>query len=350
MLFRSESVKRHFREMGIDTQRQDFTVAGIGDMSGDVFGNAMLLSNNLRLRAAFNHWHVFLDPNPDPSVSFAERQRLVGQVSNKGARSIRRAMRFLVAADLYNPFGRAQQPGKDSQQRGLTGAVVADEDAVVARVRGDGVGDARAVADAHEAVHAILGGLVRADAVIAALDGADVFKHHVAAVAVDVEAVVIHVRRSDVADDEVRLARQLQLLQQRLQAIRRRGWVVLRQRLRRRDHHHALRLQRHRRHGDALVGGGRAPRPELPGRRRADQQRPRRERPSDPDSAAERHADLSWQSGRHELVSAALTWEHLSYGSGETLAKTAAGYDHAARSANLARFGRAVRQMLDAVS
>ncbi len=71
-----ESVKRHFREMGIDTQTTDFTVAGIGDMSGDVFGNGMLRSNHIRLVAAFDHRHVFLDPNPDTAKSLAERQRL----------------------------------------------------------------------------------------------------------------------------------------------------------------------------------------------------------------------------------------------------------------------------------
>src|SRR6202007_828920 len=71
-----ECVKRHFREMGIDTQKTDFTAVGIGDMSGDVFGNGMLLSRHTRLVAAFNHQHVFLDPNPDPAASFAERRRL----------------------------------------------------------------------------------------------------------------------------------------------------------------------------------------------------------------------------------------------------------------------------------
>ncbi|MBP0589364.1 NAD-glutamate dehydrogenase [Paraburkholderia sp. LEh10] len=71
-----ESVKRHFREMGVDTQTTDFTVVGVGDMSGDVFGNGMLLSQHIRLIAAFDHRHVFLDPNPDPATSFAERQRL----------------------------------------------------------------------------------------------------------------------------------------------------------------------------------------------------------------------------------------------------------------------------------
>src|SRR5207249_7028776 len=71
-----ESVKRHFREMDIDTQTTDFTVAGIGDMSGDVFGNGMLLSRHIKLVAAFDHRHIFLDPSPDPEKSFAERSRL----------------------------------------------------------------------------------------------------------------------------------------------------------------------------------------------------------------------------------------------------------------------------------
>ncbi len=71
-----ESVKRHFRELGHDTQTQPFTVVGVGDMSGDVFGNGMLLSEQIKLVAAFNHLHIFVDPNPDPATSFAERQRL----------------------------------------------------------------------------------------------------------------------------------------------------------------------------------------------------------------------------------------------------------------------------------
>jgi glutamate dehydrogenase len=71
-----ESVKRHFREMGKDIQTEPFTVVGIGDMSGDVFGNGMLLSRQIRLIAAFDHRHVFIDPDPDPATSFAERERL----------------------------------------------------------------------------------------------------------------------------------------------------------------------------------------------------------------------------------------------------------------------------------
>jgi glutamate dehydrogenase len=71
-----ESVKRHFRELGTDIQTTDFTVVGIGDMSGDVFGNGMLLSEHTRLIAAFNHMHIFIDPDPDPERSYEERKRL----------------------------------------------------------------------------------------------------------------------------------------------------------------------------------------------------------------------------------------------------------------------------------
>ncbi|MFG2213282.1 NAD-glutamate dehydrogenase [Streptomyces sp. NPDC048685] len=71
-----ESVKRHFRELGHDTQTEDFTVVGVGDMSGDVFGNGMLLSEHIRLVAAFDHRHIFIDPSPDAATSYAERRRL----------------------------------------------------------------------------------------------------------------------------------------------------------------------------------------------------------------------------------------------------------------------------------
>lgn len=71
-----ESVKRHFRAMGRDSQKQDFTCVGIGDMSGDVFGNGMLLSKHIRLVAAFDHRHIFIDPDPDAATSFKERQRM----------------------------------------------------------------------------------------------------------------------------------------------------------------------------------------------------------------------------------------------------------------------------------
>jgi glutamate dehydrogenase len=71
-----ESVRFHFQSLGIDATTSDFTVAGIGDMSGDVFGNGMLLSEHIKLVAAFDHRHVFVDPDPDPAASFAERYRL----------------------------------------------------------------------------------------------------------------------------------------------------------------------------------------------------------------------------------------------------------------------------------
>ena len=71
-----ESVKRHFRAFGIDCQSTDFTAVGVGDMGGDVFGNGMLLSRHIRLVGAFNHMHVFIDPDPDPEATFAERERL----------------------------------------------------------------------------------------------------------------------------------------------------------------------------------------------------------------------------------------------------------------------------------
>ncbi|MFP3578279.1 NAD-glutamate dehydrogenase [Arthrobacter sp. SIMBA_036] len=71
-----ESVKRHFSELDLDTQTEEFTVVGVGDMSGDVFGNGMLLSKHIRLLAAFDHRHIFLDPAPDAATSFTERQRL----------------------------------------------------------------------------------------------------------------------------------------------------------------------------------------------------------------------------------------------------------------------------------
>ncbi|PNH93741.1 NAD-glutamate dehydrogenase [Vibrio diazotrophicus] len=71
-----ESVKRHFREIGIDCQTTDFTAVGVGDMAGDVFGNGMLLSKHIRLQCAFNHLHIFIDPTPDAASSWEERNRM----------------------------------------------------------------------------------------------------------------------------------------------------------------------------------------------------------------------------------------------------------------------------------
>nr|WP_257955416.1 NAD-glutamate dehydrogenase [Nocardioides sp. B-3] len=70
------SVEAHLDEIGFDAAREPFTVVGIGDMSGDVFGNGMLLSDQIRLVAAFDHRHIFIDPDPDPDSSYAERRRL----------------------------------------------------------------------------------------------------------------------------------------------------------------------------------------------------------------------------------------------------------------------------------
>ena len=70
------SVQRHFREMGVDCQTEDFTCVGVGDMSGDVFGNGLLCSEHTRLVAAFDHRDIFIDPSPDAATSYAERKRL----------------------------------------------------------------------------------------------------------------------------------------------------------------------------------------------------------------------------------------------------------------------------------
>ena len=125
-----ESVKRHFRELGKDTQSQDFTVVGVGDMSGDVFGNGMLMSPHIRLLAAFDHRHVFVDPDPDAARSYAERRRLFqlprsswadydrtlisegGGVFERGAKSIpvppRIAQVFGVSGEHVSPAGLIQ--------------------------------------------------------------------------------------------------------------------------------------------------------------------------------------------------------------------------------------------------
>ena len=71
-----EAAKRHFRELSKDIQTTDFTCIGVGDMSGDVFGNGMLLSKHICLLGAFDHRHIFCDPNPDPALSHAERVRM----------------------------------------------------------------------------------------------------------------------------------------------------------------------------------------------------------------------------------------------------------------------------------
>ena len=112
-----ESVKRHFRERGIDTQTQDFTVVGVGDMSGDVFGNGMLLSEHIRLIAAFDHRHIFIDPAPDAATSFVERRRLfnlprsswadydLGLISHGGGIFARSSKSIPVSPEIRSALG-----------------------------------------------------------------------------------------------------------------------------------------------------------------------------------------------------------------------------------------------------
>ncbi|WP_346840187.1 NAD-glutamate dehydrogenase [Microbulbifer sp. SAOS-129_SWC] len=111
------SVQRHFREMGVDVQAEDFSVIGIGDMAGDVFGNGMLLSEHICLKAAFNHLHIFVDPNPDAAASFAERQRLFEMprsswtdynkklISKGGGIFERRAKSIKITPEMKAAFG-----------------------------------------------------------------------------------------------------------------------------------------------------------------------------------------------------------------------------------------------------
>jgi len=115
-----ESVKRHFREMGKNIQKEDFTVAGVGDMSGDVFGNGMLLSPHIKLLGAFNHMHIFVDPDPDPAKSLEERQRLFNlprsawsdfdkSVMSKGAAIYERSAKSLtLTPEIKERFGIAK--------------------------------------------------------------------------------------------------------------------------------------------------------------------------------------------------------------------------------------------------
>ena len=115
-----ESVKRHFYEMNVDINTTDFTVVGIGDMAGDVFGNGMLLSEHIKLIAAFNHVHIFVDPNPNPALSFVERQRLFNLprsswtdydkklISKGGGVFNRNAKSIVVSKEMKQAFGIKQ--------------------------------------------------------------------------------------------------------------------------------------------------------------------------------------------------------------------------------------------------
>lgn len=116
-----ESVKRHFREMGVDCQTTDFTCVAVGDMAGDVFGNGMLLSEHTRLICAFNHLHIFFDPNPDAAKSYVERQRLFENptlswddydkslISKGGGIFSRAAKSIKLSAEMRKWLGTKQQ-------------------------------------------------------------------------------------------------------------------------------------------------------------------------------------------------------------------------------------------------
>ncbi len=115
-----ESVKRHFLEMGHDCQMTDFTCVGIGDMGGDVFGNGMLLSEHIQLVGAFNHMHIFVDPNPDSRTSYEERKRLFNLerstwmdyeqslISTGGGIFLRKAKSIPVSPEMKSRFGITQ--------------------------------------------------------------------------------------------------------------------------------------------------------------------------------------------------------------------------------------------------
>lgn len=122
-----QSVKRHFREIGVNCQTTDFTCMGIGDMAGDVFGNGMLLSKHIRLLAAFNHLHIFIDPNPDRVTAYKERQRLfhlanstwddydLSLISKGGGVFSRRAKYITLSAAMQEMLGvtRKTMPPND---------------------------------------------------------------------------------------------------------------------------------------------------------------------------------------------------------------------------------------------
>ncbi|PPK69008.1 NAD-glutamate dehydrogenase [Actinokineospora auranticolor] len=135
-----ESVKRNFRELGVDTQTEAFTVVGVGDMSGDVFGNGMLLSEHIRLVAAFDHRHVFLDPNPNAAVGFNERKRLFelprsswddydrSLISEGGGVFPRTLKAIPVSAQAARSLGLPEDIGKLSPQELMKAILLAEVD------------------------------------------------------------------------------------------------------------------------------------------------------------------------------------------------------------------------------
>ncbi len=129
-----ESVKRHFRELGTDVQGEDFTVVGVGDMAGDVFGNGMLLSAHIRLVGAFNHLHVFVDPDPDPVHSFAERRRLFDTPRSTWADYD--AARLSTGGAVYERTAKSVTVSPEAQERfGLAKANVTPDELIQAMLR-----------------------------------------------------------------------------------------------------------------------------------------------------------------------------------------------------------------------
>ena len=129
-----ESVKRHFRETGLDTQAETFTVIGVGDMSGDVFGNGMLLSEHIRLVGAFNHLHIFVDPDPDPVTGFAERQRLFDL--GRGSWDQYDRSKLSAGGDVFSRQAKSLNPSRQVRDRlGLTPGPITPTGLIVALLK-----------------------------------------------------------------------------------------------------------------------------------------------------------------------------------------------------------------------
>ncbi|WP_460682057.1 NAD-glutamate dehydrogenase [Nesterenkonia populi] len=169
-----ESVKAHFATLGHDTQSQDFTVIGIGDMGGDVFGNGMLLSEHIRLTAVFNHLHIFIDPDPDPAASFAERQRLLtaekrgwdaydaSLISEGGGVFSRQARSIGITPQMRDRFGIAEDVEALTPPELVRALLTAPADLLY----NGGIGTyVKAVHETHEQVGDRANNLIRVDGV-----------------------------------------------------------------------------------------------------------------------------------------------------------------------------------------
>jgi glutamate dehydrogenase len=130
------SVRQHFLEMGMDPEKDPITVAGIGDMSGDVFGNGMLLSSSMKLIAAFNHRHIFVDPTPDPTASFAERKRLFGMGRTQWTDYD--AKKLSKGGGIYDRNARRIELSTEAQEAiGVTDASLSGEELICAILKAD---------------------------------------------------------------------------------------------------------------------------------------------------------------------------------------------------------------------